>query len=389
MNKENLSHNDLYIGREQTWVKHQILRKYLQRFAYIIGSSRNAITYVDCFSGPWNVESSDFQDSSFSIALEELRKARVELTSRSLNPKLRCLFLEKKKSSYQKLKQYAESVKENDEIETLNSAVEDSIGEIVSFIKRGGFPFIFIDPTGWTGFGMDAITPLLNITPGEILINFMTGDIRRFLESSDEATKESFARLFGSDSYRSKIQGLTGQDREDAAVAIYTEEIAKRGNFQYTSSAIVLRGESDRTRFHLIYATRHPKGLEVFKEAEKKTMDEMQPIRAEAHKRKSSSLQNELFEPEVLHGSTYFDQLRERHLAKAKEKARHLLEAKGTIAYDDIWALALQEPLVWEVDLKSWISDWNKKGFLSVEGLKSSRHTIKQGQGHSVIWRTS
>lgn len=388
MNKEDLSQSDLYIGREQTWVKHQILRKYLQRFAYIIGSNWDAITYVDCFSGPWKVESDDFRDSSFSVALEELRKARADLASRNLNPKLRCLFLEKKKSSYQKLKQYAESVKGNDEIVALNSAVEDSIDAIVNFTKKGGFPFIFIDPTGWTGFGMDAITPLLKITPGEVLINFMTGDIRRFLESPDEATKESLIRLFGSDSYRSKVQGLRGQDREDAVVVAYAEEIAKRGRFEYMPSAIVLRGEADRTRFHLIYATRHWKGLEVFKEAEKKAMEDMQPIRAEAHKRKSISSQEELFEPEVLHGSLYYDQLRERHLVKAKDKAIRLLQAKGRVFYDEIWAVVLQEPLVWESDLKQWIGDWKKRGILLVEGVKSSRHALKHGKGHSIIWRT-
>lgn len=389
MNKEPLSQNELYIGREQTWVKHQILRKYLQRFARIIGRSWDAITYVDCFSGPWQEESDDFRDTSFSIALEELRKARADLANENPKLKLRCLFLEKKKSSYKKLKQYAESVKGDDEIVTLNSAVEDSIDAIVSFTKKGGFPFIFIDPTGWTGFGMDAITPLLKITPGEVLINFMTGDIRRFLESPDEATKESLIRLFGSDSYRNKVQGRRGQDREDAVVAAYAEEIAKRGKFEYTPSAIALRGEADRTRFHLIYATRHWKGLEVFKEAEKKAMEEMQPIRAEAHKRKSTSSQGELFEPEILHGSLYYDQLRERHLAKAKEKVIRLLQAKGRTFYDGVWTVALQEPLVWESDLKQWIGDWGKKGLLSIEGLKSSRHALKHGQGHSIIWRTA
>jgi three-Cys-motif partner protein len=385
MNKENLSHNELYAGREQTWVKHQILRKYLQRFAYIIGSNWDAITYIDCFSGPWKVESDDYRDSSFSIAIEELRKARADLANRNRRLKLRCLFLEKNKTSYQKLKQYAESVKESDEIVTLNASVEDSIDKIIDFTKGGGFPFIFIDPTGWTGFGMDAITPLLKITPGEVLINFMTGDIRRFLQ--DEATQESLIRLFGSDSFRSKVQGLEGQDRVDAAVEIYSEEIAQRGNFRYTPSATVLRGEADRTRFHLIYATRHPKGLEVFKEAEKKAMEDMQPIRAEAHKRKKASTQAELFEPEVLHSSVYYDQLRERHLDKAKQKVIRFLQSQRKSLYDDVWAIALQEPMVWEVDLKEWISEWGKNNFLSVEGLKSSRHALKQGQGHSIIWR--
>ncbi len=65
---------ELYAGREQTLVKHFIFGKYLQRFAHIVGFKWSSITYVDGFSGPWNARSTEYRDSSFSIALEELRK---------------------------------------------------------------------------------------------------------------------------------------------------------------------------------------------------------------------------------------------------------------------------------------------------------------------------
>ena len=68
-----------YEGREQSQAKHLILRLYLQRFAHIIGTWNDAITYVDCFSGPWDVQNANLSDSSFSIALDELRKAKQTL----------------------------------------------------------------------------------------------------------------------------------------------------------------------------------------------------------------------------------------------------------------------------------------------------------------------
>ena len=40
---------------------------------------------------------------------------------------------------------------------------EESVDAILNFVRREGrqtFPFIFIDPTGWTGFAMDTIAPL-------------------------------------------------------------------------------------------------------------------------------------------------------------------------------------------------------------------------------------
>jgi three-Cys-motif partner protein len=71
-----MKQDDLYIGREQTKIKHFILQQYLSRFAHIIGFRWDTITYVDCFSGPWNVQSPDLRDSSFSIAIKELRRAQ-------------------------------------------------------------------------------------------------------------------------------------------------------------------------------------------------------------------------------------------------------------------------------------------------------------------------
>lgn len=42
-----------YQGREQAYVKHTILRTYLQRLIMIIGRSEKVINYVDCFAGPY------------------------------------------------------------------------------------------------------------------------------------------------------------------------------------------------------------------------------------------------------------------------------------------------------------------------------------------------
>src|SRR5262249_20648574 len=98
-----MSEQDRYDGREQTLVKHFILRKYLERFAHIVGTFWESISYVDCFSGPWNVRSEDLKDSSFSIALTELGKARTTLAGRGRDVKIRCMFLEKQPDAYSRL----------------------------------------------------------------------------------------------------------------------------------------------------------------------------------------------------------------------------------------------------------------------------------------------
>lgn len=387
-----MSSGELYAGREQTLVKHFILQKYLERFAYIVGSRWDVLTYVDCFSGPWNARSEKFEDSSFAIALKELRNARDALAKqRDRNVQLRCFFLERNRAAYAKLKEFADCVTDA-KIETRNATLEESIPEIVNFVRRGGtkaFPFVFIDPTGWTGFEMETITPLLRLNPGEVLINFMTGHIRRFLDSPQEETQDSFKRLFGSAAFRRKVQGLAQLEREDAAVDEYTRNAKSVGNFNFGCTAIVLHPEMDRTHFNLIYLTRNLKGIEVFKDAEKKAMEVQETARAEAQQRKRVARkgQSELFGSKDLHDSTHYESLRGRYLAKARGLVLKALESKRRVLYDDAWTLALSEPMSWESDLKEWIEEWKEEGRLEVVGMQPRQRVPHRGKANYLNWK--
>jgi three-Cys-motif partner protein len=383
------SEDTSYIGREQTLVKHFILQKYLERFAHIVGSRWDVITYVDCFSGPWNARSEKFEDSSFAIALRELRNARSTLAKRGRSVELRCFFLEKNRGAYAKLKEYADSITDV-VIETRNAALEDSISEIVDFVQRGStnsFPFIFIDPTGWTGFGMEMIAPLLRLNPGEVLINFMTGHIRRFLDSPDEETQESFRQLFGSGEFRAKIKGLGKQDREDTAIAEYSANVKRTGGFTQTCSAIVLHPQLDRTHFNLIYATRNTRGIEVFKDAEKKAMAVQEQARGEVEQRRRESRtgQFDLLASSELHDTTHYSTLRERYLTKARSAVQRALQTHRRLLYDHAWSLALCEPMVWESDLKQWVEDWVRVGQLEIQGMRERQRVPHRGEQNFLI----
>ena len=308
-----------------------------------------------------NVRSNDLRDSSFAIALGELRKARDTQYARGRSIKLRCFFLEKEPEAFAILEAYGRDVADA-EVETHNATLESSVDEIVDFVRKGGvasFPFIFIDPTGWTGFELDTIRPLLRLSPDEVLINFMTGHIRRFLDSPDEDTRESLRGLFGSDEFRQRIQGLTRDDRDDAAVQEYSRKVREVGAFSHVCSAIVLNPEKDRTHFHLIYATRNQKGVEVFKAAEKSAMAVQERARGEAQKRAREGRTGQpfLLSSEELHDTSHYDSLRDRYLRKSKDLVLQLLKTRGRVPYDDIWALAMSQPMTWESDLKTWIAE--------------------------------
>lgn len=384
------SSTDLYVGREQTYVKHFVLDSYLERFAHIVGAFWDTITYVDCFSGPWNAQSNQLDDSSFSIALKQLRKAKADLADHGRSVSLRCFFLEKDEAAYERLKNFADETKDA-EVKTCNATLEESVDDISKFVASGGpssFSFILVDPTGWAGLAMDLIKPLLCFKRGEALLTFMTNHILRFAEDERPGIRNSFDRLFGSIDYRSRITGLSGLDREDELVCCFADAIKLTGSFDHVCTTIVLNPERDRTHFHLIYATRSLKGVEVFKQAEKRAMAVMEKARGEARQRRRviKSGQEELFTSEELHDPSHYDSLRQRHLVAGKSCLNDMLRSQRRVSFDDAWAIVLSRPLVWDSDVKEWIKDWRKQGVLAVEGLKSGERVPKLGKSHFLIW---
>lgn len=383
-----MADDSVYAGREQTLVKHYILRQYLVTWAHKVASFCDTLTYVDPFAGPWKAETDDLSDASFSIALTELRKARGTYEAKNRKLAIRCFFVEKKKSAFKKLKGFGDAVSDA-EVKTRNGSFEQQMSEIVAFIKAGGsrnFTFIFIDPTGWTGFAMETIKPLLALERTEVLINFMTSHIRRFVDSPQKLTQESFERMFGSADFRERIQGLHDEEKEDALIGVYMKNLKKLGKFDHVAAAIVLDPLISRTHFHLIYATRHPVGLQVFKAVEKKAMEVMVSAQAEAqHKKRQEEVpQGELFGSRDLYNPLHFEGLRRRYCRKATELVLSLLRKHKRISYELAWRAAISFPLVWESDLKDWIKAWQKDGVVTIEGLIGKQRVPQLDSKHFI-----
>jgi three-Cys-motif partner protein len=382
----------LYADREQSLVKHFILQRYLCDFAHKVGFGWDTITYVDCFSGPWSVRSADLTDSSFSIALNELRKARATLAEHRRQLRIRCFFLEKNPEAYGHLARFAGEVNDA-EVRTQNKTLTEARDDILAFIRAGGrgaFPFLFIDPTGWSGLNLETIQPLLRETPSEVLINFMTDYIRRFVESPKEETVDSFDRFFGCTGVRDHILSIDDpQEREDELFLTYARQVQRAGRYDYSCAAIVLYPQVERCYFHLVYATRNPTGVEVFKRVEQKAMGVMEQARAQARQRQQVERtgQRDLFRPEQLHHARRLTELRRRYLDQARRQAEARMQGGSPVLYDCLWAEAMSWPLVWDVDVKDWIAEWQRQGALEVQGLKPRQRVPRLGGANRLIWK--
>lgn len=373
---------NLYIDREQTYVKHFVLKRYLERVAYNILSFQNDFVYVDGFSGPWKSENDTYEDTSFKIALDQLRDIRKGIKdSRGKDVNFRCIFVEKFKKPFSELK---EAVNEIDDvnIELINGAFEDHITEICNFAKQA-FSLIFIDPTGWQGFPMQKISPLLMLR-GEVLINFMSDFINRFIEDPRPEIASSFDDLFGENWYPEwKMLNDKGLSREAAAIEVYTSRLKQAGNFQFVTSTRILKPKADRSYFYLIYATQHWKGIQEFRKVEKKAIEEQEKVRNAAKYKANVSKtgQESLFGQEIMAtNAKSYEAERKTQLARGHDKFLSILKANSNgIKYEQLIGEVLETPMVWENDLKEWITALIKQDKIQIPEMAANQRVPKKG----------
>src|SRR6185437_6255537 len=168
------------------------------------------------------------------------------------------------------------------EVKPLPGDFVERIPDILRFVaeRPNSFPFFFIDPTGWLPLKIIPLTRMLQSRPCEVLINFMTSHIRRFLE----AEGKDFGSIVGQGAM-TRIQRLSGHERDDEAAFAYADQVALAGKFPFVCTTLVLNPQRDNTHYHLIYATRHHKGVQEFTAAERSAHTFMATVRGEAQQR--------------------------------------------------------------------------------------------------------
>ena len=92
-----------YQGREQAYVKHVFLERYLERLVHKTASRYDHIVYVDGFAGPWQSANEQFQDTSFGIALNALRQVKATWKAAGRDVKMSAYLVEQDPKTYAKL----------------------------------------------------------------------------------------------------------------------------------------------------------------------------------------------------------------------------------------------------------------------------------------------
>jgi three-Cys-motif partner protein len=357
-----------YHGREQAFVKHNLLETYLQQLFMIIGLHQKNIRYVDCFSGPWQEGSSDLQDTSIGIALKIFQKSREGFMKRSREVRFHALFIEKDKIAFQRLRDHLAGFSQAG---ILTAAFHGDFyglrNSILDWCGPDDFTFFFVDPTGWKNVvEIQTLTPLLKRPNSEFLINFMYDFLSRTYPQ--ESFREGMLAIFGE---VRDTGSLSPEQREAYLINLYKQRLKEilpaRGGKPRAVSVPVLYPTSERTLYRLVYLTRHPKGITVFMDASEKLDLVQRRARAQAKQedREFRTGQRELFPV-----SAYVH--KEKRADPAEVKTYWLGKLSSTSQIFGIEQLAnmLEETEWFESDLQAAFGALEKEG--KVKNLDSS-----------------
>jgi three-Cys-motif partner protein len=365
-----------YSGREQTQVKHFILSRYLERLAFKI-LSISELTYVDAFSGPWETKTQGFADSSFMNAIQVLMKAQTGIHQQfGACPRIRCFFSEENPESYLQLRTAVAPYHKPDdgfEIRTFCGRFEDAITEIKEYVGNS-FLLLFIDPTGWTGYSFEKITPLLKPRKCEVLINFMYAFISRFAHSDDEAIVNSLNPILGGPGWRARLD--PSKPRGEAVEQLFRESLKSTGNFRFVISTRIDKATADFPHFYLTYGTKSADGLKAFRETEYAALRAQARARADAkeRRREARSGTSDLFaghQAKVQEAA--IDELVRQNKILAESALLNALAGRVSMSFSDVVTFLLQDFVLRETDVKNICVDLAKRGKITNTWGKGNR----------------
>jgi three-Cys-motif partner protein len=368
-----------------------LLENYLEKLIHKVASRYDQIAYVDGFAGPWQSANERFEDTSFGIALNALRRAKATWKQHGREVKMSAFLVERDKTAHSRLAQVPSRYPDL-MIKTHCADFLDVAPTILGEIAPGAFGFFLVDPKGWR-ISLKTLAPLLSRANSEVIFNFMFDFINRAASMEEPKVVAGLDELIPFGNWREALAkgeragGLSPEERNEILVNAFSENLRQIGNYGYVADTAVLRPTKDRPLYSLLYCTRSKKGIEVFRDCQIAALEEQSRTRAAVKigHAQTTSGQGEIFLS--LHEMAPDDLL--RYLQSEREAAtRRILELTpvqpDTIQYDQLWPQILARRVVTKVDVNKIVArlrtenqllipDWEKRKRVPQDGYRLQR----------------
>ena len=352
---------ELYDHREQSYVKHLFLTRYLQAGVFKIIQGKSPIfNYVDAFAGPWRVQDdADHFDSSFAQVISILDDVRDAFSGKDIN--LRIRLCERVTARVELLRNYA-ARRPHYDIQIFEGRFEDNLDGIASSCKEG-FTFTFIDPTGWN-FQSSRIFSFLRKINGEFLFNFMSDEINRHV--SFDRVAESFGRFLAEENWRERFSAAPiNYTNEQKVLYILKQRMREERIATFFPHMTISHPRQNRVRMRLILGTNSPVAVKLFRDTQRHVLQQEMKVRHEITAKESG--QPRLFSASDL---AQLDMYKvgienEDTCEAARLKLVSILEESPGIQYKMIVPKLLEDVELRAPELNKLMMQWREEGIIA------------------------
>ena len=350
-----------YEGREPALVKHTFLDTYMPAQIPKIVSWADEFTYVDLFAGPWQSKSGDYADTSFGIALRRMAEAKATQAKIGRSVRMVAHLVEKDPANYAKL---TEAVKRFPTVDVYcyPGVAEQHAASISKRLSIRAFRFVVSDPKGLPD--VREFKCLIEAGNTEVLLNFMFQFANRFAGSQDRMPKLEgwLGGLSGEEgSWRKDFADLRGENREAAITDRARQALRKLGAYRYAPALTVDETASERPLYKLIYLSRHPVGLRVFRDAHVKALQTQATYKSarKAESRRRKTGMDDLFaSPSTMDpGERSALEIAQGVVAAQATMMQMLREKPEGLHWKDIWPRVLDSCVVTHNQLGDCVRD--------------------------------
>lgn len=367
-----------YVGREQTWLKHRVLKEYLAAWSHKLASTsrtrRVKLWFVDCFSGPWQARAGDLSDTSILIGLQALQRARATWEGHGSRIELGAVFVEKHPQAFAELKQVVADNAQGIDAHAIHGNFGDQVATIDSLLG-GDAAFLWVDPTGWDGAAMNYIAPLAVGRWRDVMVNVMFDHINRFKDDPRAFLRRQMKAFFGL-AEADLEPGLS----EPELLRLYRTRLREVCGVSFAADLAVPHPTVERTKFRLVVGGHNPSVLDVFRQVERRVMGtEAAPARTEAKERERFDRDGQfaLFSPTPPREDLKYAAERRDGIDQARALLPTILRDGGSMQYRAVWPAILQECHITKADLSDLIDELRREGGIAVDGLGPRERRVK------------
>ena len=294
--------------KEKEYIRHELLKAYLEPLLMIIGQKVPRVCYVDCSSGPWWKDGQDPESTPVAVSLDILEKCHNSISEQFRRQvQFRALFIEKDPESFDRLKNFMNAGSWSGvDANCLKGDFCDLQKEILSWYGDRDFCFYFIDAAEWRHIAVQNLGPLMARPASEFLMNLLFDSTRP--PRGQTSLEEHMKAVLGGAPGIPDDEPLEG-DR--LLTSLYRRELKASapkfgGAIPRCATMRVLPMEKSRTISELVYLTWDPLGVVAFMEASERLEKEQKKMRALAaqSEKVKRSRQLEIFSADKLIGDS-------------------------------------------------------------------------------------